>query len=185
MSKNSLICLVMGLALTACDGNKGETNGTDQGRTQQETSTTTSQNQTLAPDQIFIDGMVPHHEMAVMMADDALAKAGQSKTKDFARLIKQKQPPEIQQLKSWRQQWYGSSTTPPMDHSDFQALSTGPDYDRKWTEMMIAHHQMAVDMSQQLLTTATKPEIKQMAQQVIADQSREIEQLQTYLKTLS
>lgn len=184
MYKHILLTLTLGLALTACDGNNGDTN--DAEKTQQETTTTTSttENQAADADQGFIDHMTPHHEMAVMMADDALSKASNAKTKEFARKIKAAQTPEIAQFKTWRQQWYGSATTPPMDHSEHQPMSAGPDYDRKWTEMMIVHHQDAVDTSKQTLTTAKRAEIRQMAQKVIDDQSKEIQQLQAHLKML-
>lgn len=190
MYKHILTALSLGLALTltACDSNNGDTNDAEVSQNQETTSNTTSNTtttQSADADQGFIDRMAPHHEMGVMMADDALSKASNSKTKEFARMLKQKQPPEVQQLKTWRQQWYGSSATPPMDHSDYEPMSAGPDYDRKWTQMMIEHHQMAVDMSKQTLTTAQRPEIKQMAQKVIDDQSKEIQQLQAHLKTLN
>ena len=179
------LSLNVGLALTACDGKQGDTN--DAEVSQQQTSTSTTSNagtQTADADQAFIDHMAPHHEMGVMMADDALSKASKPKTKEFARMIKAAQTPEIAQLKTWRAQWYGSANTPPMDHSDYQPMSSGPDYDRKWTQLMIEHHQMAVDQAKQTLTTAKRPEIKQLAQKVIDDQSMEIQQLQAYLQTL-
>lgn len=188
MYKHLMLGLALAVSLTACDGNNGDSNDTELSQNRQESTTTTqtqTDTQSANPDQGFIDHMVPHHEMGVMMAEDALSKASNPKTKEFARMIKQKQPKEVAQLKSWRQQWFGSATTPPMDHSDYEPMSAGPGYDRKWTEMMIEHHQMAVDMSKQTLQTATKPEIKQMAQKVIDDQSKEIQQLQAYLKTLS
>jgi len=184
MYKHLLLALSLGLALSACDGNNGDTNDAEVTRNQETTSNTTTSTQSTEADQGFIDHMVPHHEMAVMMADDALSKASNPKTKEFARMIKQKQPPEVQQLKNWRQQWYGSAQTPPMDHSDYQAMSAGPDYDRKWTQMMIEHHQMAVDTSKQTLSTAKRSEIKQLAQKIIDDQSKEIQQLQAHLQAL-
>ena len=92
--------------------------------------------------------------------------------------------PEIQQLKGWRKQWYGSSQTPSMEEMKHEHLAAGPDYDRKWVASMIEHHQMAVDMSKQTLATAQRPEIKQMAQKVMDAQTKEIKELQTYLKTL-
>lgn len=178
--KDILLALTLGLVLTACDG---KTNNADMSQTHQETATQTT-TQSADADQGFIDQMAPHHEMAVMMADDALSKASNPKTKEFARLIKQQQPPEVQQLKAWRQQWYGSAATPPMDHSDYQAMAAGPDYDRKWTQMMIEHHRMAIETSKQTLSTAKRPEIKQLAQKIIDDQSKDIQQLQAHLQTL-
>ena len=57
----------------------------------------------------FIDMMIPHHEGAVMMAKDALTNAQNQELKDMAAKMIKDQQKEIEQMKKWRQQWYGSS----------------------------------------------------------------------------
>jgi uncharacterized protein (DUF305 family) len=55
----------------------------------------------------FIDLMIPHHEGAVMMASDALKNATHQELKDMAAKMIKDQQKEIEQLKKWRQNWYG------------------------------------------------------------------------------
>lgn len=54
------------------------------------------------------------------------------------------------------------------------------DIDQHFIVMMIPHHQGAVDMAELALTRAQHPEIKQLAETIIQDQNREIEQMQTW-----
>jgi len=57
-------------------------------------------------DRAFIDAMLPHHESAVMMAQEAQTKAEHQELKDLAGRIIASQQREIAQMKAWRAQWY-------------------------------------------------------------------------------
>lgn len=57
-------------------------------------------------DKAFIDNMIPHHESAIQMAKDAQAKAQHQEIKDLAGQIIAAQQQEIDQMKSWRAQWF-------------------------------------------------------------------------------
>lgn len=64
------------------------------------------------------------------------------------------------------------------DHSgDGPAL-----YDAQFIDDMTIHHQGAVAMAKQALTESQRPEIKQMAQTIIATQNQEIEQMAAWRK---
>lgn len=54
--------------------------------------------------------------------------------------------------------------------------------DRHFIEMMIPHHQDAVEMAKLALSRAKRPEIEKLASTIIKDQNREIEQMQTWYK---
>lgn len=51
---------------------------------------------------------------------------------------------------------------------------TGDDYDKAFIEMMIAHHEGAVDMARLSETRAKHDEVKQLSQAIIAAQEKEI-----------
>ena len=61
-----------------------------------------------ALDMMFIDMMIPHHEGAVAMANDALANAEHAEIKELARKIVDAQTREIEQFRKWKQTWAGS-----------------------------------------------------------------------------
>lgn len=65
-------------------------------------------------DRMFIDMMVPHHQSASAMAQIALDRAEHPEVKEMAQQIIDAQNAEIEQMRTWRQEWYGSSDTPPM-----------------------------------------------------------------------
>jgi uncharacterized protein (DUF305 family) len=61
--------------------------------------------------------------------------------------------------------------------------STGMmDADRMFIEQMIPHHQDAVEMGELALVKAEHPEIKQLAANIIRDQSREISQMRSWYR---
>lgn len=47
---------------------------------------------------------------------------------------------------------------------------------------MIPHHEMAVEMAQDVLKTATDPEVRALAEAVIAAQTTEIEQMKKWIE---
>lgn len=64
--------------------------------------------ETAAPfDKAFIEQMIPHHQMAVMMANMLLPEAERAEMKQLANAIIEAQTREINQMRLWYQSWYG------------------------------------------------------------------------------
>jgi len=66
-------------------------------------------------------------------------------------------------------------------NSDMRKPMTG-DADQDFARMMAAHHQGAIDMARVELQYGKDPDLKAMAQKVIDDQTKEIQELQDWLK---
>ena len=154
----------------------------------------------------FAQLMIPHHQQAIEMADLAAANATSPEVKALATQIKAAQDPEIQTMTQWLTTW-GAPTmmaTPSnggtdhggmdmggmteagmMSAEDMTALAnaTGADFDTMWLQMMIAHHQGAIAMAQQVAETTTNPDVKAMADAIIAGQTTEITTMQNLLAT--
>lgn len=60
-------------------------------------------------DRAFIDMMIPHHEGAVTMAKEELAKGKNPTLRGLAEDIVAAQEREIAQMRRWRGKWYGSA----------------------------------------------------------------------------
>jgi len=60
-------------------------------------------------DQRFIQAMIPHHQSAIIMAQDALQNAERQEIKDLATGISTAQEGEIAQMRQWLKDWYGIS----------------------------------------------------------------------------
>ena len=146
-------------------------------------------------DVTFTQSMVPHHEQAVEMAGLALEpKAGASvKTKDVAAQIEQAQGPEITMMRSMMQGWgnsgmmddmAGHNTTGMMTTAEMTALAalTGTQFDRSWAEMMIRHHQGAIEMANVVKTNGKNSGVRMLADQIVTTQTAEITELQALVK---
>ena len=57
-------------------------------------------------DKAFIDNMIPHHESAIEMANVVLERSDNPETREIAGAIVDAQEREIEQMRSWRDEWY-------------------------------------------------------------------------------
>ncbi|BCB77989.1 DUF305 domain-containing protein [Phytohabitans flavus] len=145
----------------------------------------------------FAQGMIPHHQQAVEMAELAATRAANPKVKELASKIAAAQGPEIGQMNGWLTAW---GAPPPatsgghdthgsmpgmMSDADMAALekATGRDFDKRFLEMMIEHHEGALRMATSEQQQGQHPGAKALAQKIEADQTAEIEQMRTMLQS--
>jgi uncharacterized protein (DUF305 family) len=57
-------------------------------------------------DRAFIEEMVPHHQMGVMMAQMVLANSDRPEIRELAQTMIDAQTDEINQMQQWHQDWY-------------------------------------------------------------------------------
>jgi len=138
-------------------------------------------------DKAFIDAMVPHHQGAIAMAEVALKNAEHEEIIQLSRNIISSQQAEIEELKSIKQEEFGTSNVP-MEMSqeqmrgmgmmmDPQQLANQKHFDEAFIDAMIPHHQSAIEMAQVASEKSKIPEIKELAQNIVSAQKREIEQM--------
>ena len=143
-------------------------------------------------DKAFIDAMVPHHQGAIAMAEVALKNAEHEETIQLSRNIVSSQQAEIEDLKSIKQEEFGTSNVP-MEMSpkqmrgmgmmmDPQQLANQKPFDEAFIDAMIPHHRSAIEMAQVALENSDNPKIKELAQNIIGAQQREIEQMKQWRK---
>ena len=153
-------------------------------------------------DVTFAQLMISHHEQAVQMADMALQQSTSAEVTDLATQIKAAQDPEIGQMRGWLQQWGapeqmdgmdgmdhgdmdmgGQSAGGMMSDADMGALggASGADFDRMWLTMMIAHHEGAIKMAEQVKAESTNPDVIALADAIVAGQKKEIDTMQQLL----
>ena len=148
--------------------------------------------ETMSFDQMFIAAMIPHHESATDMAKMARTNAEHPETKQLANQIISAQQEEIDQMRAWYKEWYGTDQVPEMDHEmmpgidmgdmgmESQDLSKAKPFDKAFIDAMIPHHEGAIAMSRRALRQAKRPEIKQLAKEIISSQQEEINQMKRW-----
>ena len=136
-------------------------------------------------DALFLDGMIMHHQGAIVMASQAISESEHAEVRQLAEAIVSAQGPEIAQMQSWRSEWYPD--LPPtmgmnmnMGMMQIAADSATP-FDRRFLEAMINHHQGAIQMSTTALQQAEHQEVRDLAEKIIDAQQAEIEQMRAWL----
>lgn len=156
----------------------------------------------------FAQGMIPHHQQAVAMSTLANDRAGSDDVRRLATTIEQAQGPEIATMREFLTAW-GAPESGGMVGMDHEAMghgsgqdamghggmagmmaedqmrqleqADGADFDRMFLEMMIAHHEGAVQMAQTELATGVNPEAKALAQDIVDAQQSEITEMRGLL----
>ncbi|MDJ0379117.1 DUF305 domain-containing protein [Cryobacterium sp. PH31-L1] len=176
------VALAATLTLSSCAGGSPATDSASPSASQ----TTAAFN---SADVSFAQMMIPHHEQAVQMSDDLLAKAGidQSVT-DLATEIKAAQEPEITQLKDWLTAWgeddssmdgmsgMGGGSDGMMSDDDMMALqdASGVEASTLFLEQMTVHHEGAVAMAQLEIDDGENADAQAMAANIVKTQTAEI-----------
>jgi uncharacterized protein (DUF305 family) len=149
----------------------------------------------------FLDSMIPHHQGALVMAQEVLKKSKRPKLIKLAKGTIADQKKEIAQMKLWRKQWYPKAAAEPiMWHAEMKhemvmtaehkqsmmmSMSLGKadaGFDLRFLNAMIPHHQGAVTMGQDLLLKSKRPQMKKLAQNIIKSQQAEIDLMTQWQK---
>ena len=129
-------------------------------------------------DQRFLQMMVPHHQLAIAMAELAQRRSRRPEILALAGRIRAAQSQEIDQMRLWLQQWYPAaaapSLVPPMG---LESLRNAADFDRVFLEQMVAHHRMGVRMAAMAQIHTRRLVLVELEQQMVRNQSQEIEQM--------
>ncbi|MER5198556.1 DUF305 domain-containing protein [Streptomyces sp. NPDC002755] len=157
-----------------------------------------------AQDVSFAQGMIPHHQQALEMAELAVDRASSEEVKDLASRIEAAQDPEIKTIGGWLTSWgedvptTSGSTADPMpgmDHSagsampgmtagsDMDALekASGAHFDTMFLTLMIGHHKGAVDMATTEKNKGEYGPATSMADDIVTAQTAEIAEMSKLL----
>lgn len=149
----------------------------------------------------FVDAMTPHHQGAVEMAKTAQQKSKRPEIQKLAADIIKSQNQEINQMKQWRQAWYPKASaeaiaynskmghsmpmTPEQKSSMMMNMDLGAadaNFDLRFINAMIPHHQGAVTMAQEALNKSKRSEVQTLSNDIITAQKAEISQMEQWRK---
>lgn len=145
-----------------------------------------------AVDAAFAQDMIPHHKSAVSMAATAQERGEHPEIRTLADSIIKSQSTEISQMEKIAATLKADGVNPgklgvPDDmmgmSMDESSLKTADPFDKAFVDMMIPHHRGAIRMARAELADGASPEAKELAEAIIAAQTREIGQMNDWRKT--
>jgi len=175
------ITVTASLGLAACASSEQSGHDTSHGASTEPDATVND------ADIMFAQMMIPHHEQAVEMAELAPDRAEDSEVLQLAEEIKAAQDPEIELMTTWLTEWDqpvepGGHDMPMAGMASAEQLSDleaadGVDFDRMFVELMIAHHEGAIVMAEEVLADGVNPDVRKLAEEIIEVQAAEIKTL--------
>ena len=153
-------------------------------------------------DQKFVQGMIPHHEQAVVMSEIVGNVEVSAETATLASEITGAQASEIELMQGFLNEWgvesdqnsdphaghkmSGDESHGMMTDEELAELkdSSGADFEKMWLTMMLAHHKGAVKMAETVIAEGKDLRVKTLAETIISTQQQEILQIQSLLNNL-
>ena len=144
----------------------------------------------------FLKGMIPHHQMAIRMAQIEVRNGSDPAVVGLARRIIAEQTPEIRRMQSWLSSGFGiRNFRPRMSADDMTMLADlgalrGTDLDRAFLTDMLDHHQKAISGDGMMpgandcLGRAIHTGLRQLCSNIVTSQSGEIREMRTDLARL-
>ncbi len=133
-----------------------------------------------------------HHQGAINMATEELANGKDTEMKAIAQKIKAEQEKEIQEFNAFLSSYQPDQPMNMQFHMEVMAsmekmgresdlrVITG-ETDQDFAQLMIPHHQAAMENAKSVLEHGNSPIIKTMAQKIIQSQMMDIKELQEWL----
>lgn len=195
------LTLGLALTLTACGSDEGPA-----GATSAQVSNTKHNDADVA----FATDMIQHHAQALSMVDLTADRNLDPEVQQLAEDIREAQGPEIQTMSGWLQDWDEEIPETMRDHvnaghdmegmgdsmngmdSDMPGMMSGDDFDElenasdadfqtMWLEMMVKHHEGAVEMAQDQRQNGQYKPAVDLGGNVVKTQTAEIAKMKSLL----
>ena len=182
--------------LTAC--------GNNDDASQQETQTAANGDEYNDADVDFASDMIQHHAQALAMVDSTMGRQLDPEVQQLAEDIRMAQGPEIEQMTDWLTDWDQPIPETVRDHANAHGdgevemdpdmpgmmsaeemaeleAAEGEDFQQLWLEMMIEHHEGAIEMAQTEQSDGKFGPAKELAEDIASAQQDEISTMENLL----
>ena len=201
-----LLLTVLALLVSACGG--ADEVSSEAGQTAAASASGTSSTAAAsdaaynAADIAFLRGMIPHHRGAIQMAELVPDRTDRPELNQLADEIVATQQPEIEQMEAMLADAGEPASGAMEDMEGMEGMSSmggmmgeaqmsdlgdaeGAAFDLMFIDMMIAHHQGAIDAAEQVSDQGSNPQALALADEVIAAQQAEIDEMTEWRQTWS
>jgi uncharacterized protein (DUF305 family) len=173
--------------LAGCANTTQETSHGDHGDHSDHSETMETMGET---ETMFATMMIPHHQQAIDMSELALNNSTNQDVRKLAQQIIDAQAHEIEQMQAWidghGHEVHGDHEMAGMaSEEDMAKLATleSPEFDELFLNLMIVHHEGALDMVS-MLDGTEEPEAKELAKHIVEVQKAEIALMNQLLQQL-
>ncbi len=173
--------------LAGCANTTQETSHGDHGDHSDHSETMETMGET---ETMFATMMIPHHQQAIDMSELALSNSTNQDVRKLAQQIIDAQAHEIEQMQAWidghGHEVHGDHEMAGMaSEEDMAKLATleSPEFDELFLNLMIVHHEGALDMVS-MLDGTEEPEAKELAKHIVEVQKAEIALMNQLLQQL-
>jgi uncharacterized protein (DUF305 family) len=154
-------------------------------------------------DVTFAQQMVPHHAQAIEMVDLTRGRDVSPEVEALAAQVMAAQTPEIETMTTWLTAWNEEVPETSRDHAnahdeghdagidlpgmmseeEMESLETASDaeFENIWLEMMVEHHEGAIEIARTEQDDGKFPEAIAMAEDIEASQAAEADQMKALL----
>ncbi len=142
----------------------------------------------------FVQGMIPHHEQAIHMAELADEHANSPDVKKLASTIKTKEEEHLKTMETLLHEWgvkkeeghggHGGGQRPGMfSEQQLQELehTEGVAFDKRYLHMMIEHDEAAIHMAEEAEHDGENKEVKKLAAEIKRGKETEITDMEEML----
>ncbi|MFC8507833.1 DUF305 domain-containing protein [Streptomyces sp. NPDC057411] len=138
----------------------------------------------------YVQMMIEHHRQALTMTALAPGRAGSANVRKIAERIAAAQGPEIGAMEGWLKNNGGPRPQAGHDHHAMPGMASeeqlaalgaakGKAFDALFVKLMITHHEGAVTMAGEVLSQGNNVLVEEMANDVIAQQTAEINRMRS------
>ena len=185
------------LAVTGC--------GNDSDDAASETQTAANGDEFNDADVAFANDMIQHHAQALLMVDMTMGRELDPEVLQLADDVRAAQAPEIEQMAAWLTAWDKPIPETVRDHANAHGggdaemdnmpemmseddvseleAAQGQEFEDLWLEMMIEHHEGAVDMAQTEQSDGVFEPAVDLADSIENSQDEEIDQMEGLLES--
>ncbi|MFF1308224.1 DUF305 domain-containing protein [Streptomyces sp. NPDC058307] len=136
--------------------------------------------------------MITHHAQALELTELAPQRAESAKLKALAERISAAQGPEIEAMRAWLKEYGQSEKSDSHAHATMPGMATeaqlkkvraakGKAFDELFLTLMITHHEGAITMATDVKGQGNNIRIEEMADDVVAQQTSEINRMRDML----
>ena len=183
-------------ALAACGGD-------DESSPDTSTHTAANGDEFNDADVAFVTDMIPHHAQATEMVNMARGRGLDPEVQQIADGILATQTTEIEAMVDWLTAWDQPVPATSQDHAHADGGDTemdadmpgmmnademadlgaarGEEFQTMWLEMMIEHHEGAIEIARTEVEDGTFPDTVAMAKEIESSQTAEVERMQGLL----